>query len=334
MELVTRNEWGARSPKRITKGDLNDESTLHWNGLTIKVGGKTTWDHSKCAGLVRGIQNYHMDANKWNDIAYNFIPCPHGYIFEGRGLDVVNGANGTNSGNRSSHAIMNLAGAENPFTNEEKTANRECVVYISKATGARQSLKGHRDHKATACPGDERYSWAHSGMIGGGSTPTPKPNPPATDEPLLKVGSRSDSVRRVQGVLRDLGMRLAVDGMFGAVTKERVRDLQRNHGLVADGIVGPKTWAVIKKLERGITTSFGVWPTKKKPLIGLGDRGQEVRYLQEVISKKAGGNITVDGVFGDRTKRRVRDAQSVFGLTRDGIVGPKTWAVIDFLALS
>ena len=34
---------------------------------------------------------------------------------------------------------------------------------------------------------------------------------------------------------------LAIDGMFGPETEATVRQFQRDHGLVPDGIVGPKT---------------------------------------------------------------------------------------------
>ncbi len=105
-----------------------------------------------------------MDARDYVDIAYNFVECPHGYTFEGRGLDVVNAANGTNAANQSSHAICALAGQGNPFKMEEKVGIKEAVKYIADRTGAANTAVGHRDHKATACPGDDRYSWVHSGM--------------------------------------------------------------------------------------------------------------------------------------------------------------------------
>lgn len=164
MILVTRKEAKLREPRQRVTGQLNDESTLHWNGPTVTLGGRPTWDHGYCASLVRGVQNFHMDSRGWSDIAYNFIECPHGYTFEGRGLNVVNGANGTAAGNRTSHAILCLAGAGNPFSEIEKAAIKGCVRYISSNTNAPPRCKGHRDHKATECPGAARYLWLKQGM--------------------------------------------------------------------------------------------------------------------------------------------------------------------------
>ena len=53
--------------------------------------------------MVRGIQSYHMDANGYCDIAYNFLIDKYGQIFEGRdgGIDkpVIGGhAGGFNTG--------------------------------------------------------------------------------------------------------------------------------------------------------------------------------------------------------------------------------------------
>lgn len=184
MKLVTRASWGARKPEHRTTATLNDESTCHWNGPTITVGGKTTWDHSRCAGLVRGIQNFHMDSRGWSDIAYNFVECPHGYTFEGRGLNVINGANGTNTGNRTSHAICCLGGEGNSFSEKEKVGFKGCVKYIADHTLAPDKAQGHRDHKSTACPGDARYKWVHAGMP---VASTPPPPPPSMKEDSLMI---------------------------------------------------------------------------------------------------------------------------------------------------
>ena len=69
-------------------------------------------------------------------------------------------------------------------------------------------------------------------------TATPAPTPL-----LFSSGSEGDSVRELQEILQRLGYyEGAVDGQFGAGTKEAVRLFQLQHGLAADGIVGKMTW--------------------------------------------------------------------------------------------
>lgn len=247
MNYVPRSVSKLRPPKRVNKGNLNRPSTGHWNGPRVPA-----VSHDKCASLVRGIQNYHMDAKGWNDIAYNFVVCRHGYVFEGRGLNVINGANGTNEGNRTSHAVMWLAGEGNPFTDAEKHGFREAVKYIDRMTNAPYDAIGHRDHKSTECPGDERYNWISQGMPGHTVTPSVPNLPIVTGAPVLRIGSKGDAVVLLQTVLRNkAGQKdVRVDGVFGPATHEGVKNIQRYFKLTPtpDGVVGPKTWGVIQYL--------------------------------------------------------------------------------------
>lgn len=57
---------------------------------------------------------------------------------------------------------------------------------------------------------------------------------------LLKKGCRGKDVKTLQRLLH-----LYDDGIFGDLTEEAVKQYQREHSLVADGIVGEKTWATM-----------------------------------------------------------------------------------------
>jgi N-acetylmuramoyl-L-alanine amidase len=54
----------------------------------------------------------------------------------------------------------------------------------------------------------------------------------------IRLGSKGDLVKKVQKKLGGL----VVDGIFGRLTDARVREFQKAHKLVADGIIGPRTW--------------------------------------------------------------------------------------------
>jgi hypothetical protein len=75
--------------------------------------------------------------------------------------------------------------------------------------------------------------------------------PWATNKPTLRVGSVGDPVRYLQGVMRvKLGYAIGVDGNFGNITQNFVKWFQASNALLADGIVGPKTWAKIDEIAK------------------------------------------------------------------------------------
>ena len=84
-----------------------------------------------------------------------------------------------------------------------------------------------------------------------GTTPTPplippaEPIPPAGMEPrpTIRRPMRNEFVRQVQ-----VKLGLTADEIFGPETEATVRAFQRDHGLVPDGIVGPKTWRELDKV--------------------------------------------------------------------------------------
>ena len=55
--------------------------------------------------------------------------------------------------------------------------------------------------------------------------------------PTLRRGAIGDLVKEIQAKCG-----VVADGQFGAKTEAALREFQRAHGLVPDGIVGPKTW--------------------------------------------------------------------------------------------
>jgi lysozyme family protein len=63
--------------------------------------------------------------------------------------------------------------------------------------------------------------------------------------PVVKSGSTEHPVKTLQYLLRARGHSVAVDGVFGPNTEAAVKAFQTSRGLVADGIVGPLTWAAL-----------------------------------------------------------------------------------------
>lgn len=87
------------------------------------------------------------------------------------------------------------------------------------------------------------YEWDNEVL--GNLTPSVQPLP-VYDTPLLRVGSTGEYVLAWQKFLNLNGYHCGTeDGIFGSNTQIAVKNWQKAHGLTADGIIGPKTWASI-----------------------------------------------------------------------------------------
>src|SRR5439155_24490782 len=135
------------------------------------------------AAIVRGIEVYHVKANGWNDIGYNFLVDRYGTIYEGRygGIDknVIGApAEGYNTGTVGVSMIGNYSAA--PPTAAERAAlvsllawrldvahvdPLSTVVYTSGGNYkwkagtpvTLHAISGHRDTGPTECPGSAAY---------------------------------------------------------------------------------------------------------------------------------------------------------------------------------
>lgn len=67
---------------------------------------------------------------------------------------------------------------------------------------------------------------------------------------IYKLGSRGDGVSEIQLALRLAGYSVTMDGDYGRKTEAAVRQFQQSRGVGADGIVGPKTMALLQDVLR------------------------------------------------------------------------------------
>jgi peptidoglycan hydrolase-like protein with peptidoglycan-binding domain len=136
-------------------------------------------------------------------------------------------------------------------------------------------------------------------------------------EPVLKKGSTNPAVRDLQDALKVLRHDPGpVDGVFGASTERAVRSFQQAKGIAVDGIVGRITWINIDEADQS------------EPVLRLGSTGLPVRRLQSRMSAVGFDTGGVDGHFSLKTEAAVKQLQQGFDLAVDGIVGPKTWAIV------
>jgi len=67
-----------------------------------------------------------------------------------------------------------------------------------------------------------------------------------------------------------------------------------------------------------------------RPLLKKGSTGSDVVDLQSLLCGR-GFTLDTDGIFGNGTHQVVRQFQASEGLESDGIVGSKTWGVLEAL---
>jgi len=77
-------------------------------------------------------------------------------------------------------------------------------------------------------------------MSGNAPAPSIIPTTDASGRPTLRRDATGDLVKEIQTKIG-----VSVSGVFDAMTEAAVRQFQRNHRLVPDGIVGPRTWAAL-----------------------------------------------------------------------------------------
>lgn len=119
---------------------------------------------------------------------------------------------------------------------------------------------------------------------------------------MIRKGSKGEDVKRLQMLLG-----IEADGVFGQETHEAVVAFQAAHGLTPDGIVGPKTWAVLGVREEiaitdgHITTHITHCPNRKPEYIAIhytagttSRRGAAMATRSVFLNRRASADFVVD----------------------------------------
>ena len=156
-----------------------------------------------------------------------------------------------------------------------------CLFYYKKdeKTGKRTSTLEHTgfyyNGETCECSKGVQYSktlnkkWEVWGVPACVDGQIPVPVPPDPDKkPTLRKGDAGPYVTLAQTELIQRGYDLGswgADGKFGAQTEKAVKQFQTDWGLTADGIIGPKTWAMLE------STPAKVYYTVSVPHMSLKD---------------------------------------------------------------
>ncbi len=163
-----RGSWGARPPRSAPSVASNVKMAF-----VHHTAGSNNYDPGDVPRMLRSDQAYHMDVRGWNDLGYNFIVDRFGRIWEGRagGIDrAVIGAHaeGFNTGS-TGVAVLGTFTSSDPPPAAVDAVSRLLGWKLSihgvfpdgttTMAGGRwfNNISGHRDAKATDCPGRGLY---------------------------------------------------------------------------------------------------------------------------------------------------------------------------------
>ena len=154
-EVVSRATWGAESLKdnhdpmaRITR------ITVHHTAEIAGMGERPDAD------LVKGIQDFHRNTRGWADIGYHWVIGQDGRVYEGRALHVQGAhAGGGNNIENLGISVIGDFTATMPPTRALRTLTLFLRAQQKRYGIPMEQVFGHREFKATACPGDMLFAW-------------------------------------------------------------------------------------------------------------------------------------------------------------------------------
>lgn len=165
----------------------------------------------------------------------------------------------------------------------------------------------------------------------------------------LRRGSRGPNVVTIQVALNRIGQNYpalpkisSVDGIYGQETEAAVRSFQEIFGLQVDGVIGKATWYEIVRLYTAVNRlaelrsqgqrfySINWNPTNSLRQGSTGEQVQFLQYMLSVLSQYISEipTLTIDGIYGPKTRFAVLAAQRRFRLAETGVVDRETWDAI------
>jgi hypothetical protein len=167
-EIITRDEWGARSlsleaPEEfgLFNAKSNVEGVLYYSENLSVVLNTVVVHHTAISDASpEEIQSLHMDGRGFADIAYHFLIDSEGNIYEGREIN-VRGAHvqGFNTG---SVGVVLMGNFNEVEPSQSQLESLEKLVDYLRYTYEIRYLVGHKDYPdqspdGTECPGANLY---------------------------------------------------------------------------------------------------------------------------------------------------------------------------------
>ncbi|WGL51519.1 FG-GAP-like repeat-containing protein [Nocardioides sp. BP30] len=171
-QIYSRAQWGA--DEKIREQTAPSYAEVH-GGFVHHTVNANDYTAAEVPGIIRSIYAYHVRSRGWRDIGYNFLIDKFGRIWEGRYGGVDRPVVGAHTENYNDYGF-GVSAIGNFETGKPTTALLQAEgalfawklslhgvsaaatnVTIGPKTFA-SSIMGHRDTKATACPGKYLYA--------------------------------------------------------------------------------------------------------------------------------------------------------------------------------
>jgi hypothetical protein len=179
-QIVPRSSWSA--DESIRREAPRYASTLRF-AVVHHTAGTNSYGPAQSAAIVRGIELYHVQANGWDDIGYNFLVDRYGQVFEGRYGGITRNVIGAHAGGFNTGSV-GVAVIGNFSRSALPPAARSALVKLlawrldvahddplsrltwrSRGNGrfrvgtpvSLRTISGHRDTGFTDCPGTRLY---------------------------------------------------------------------------------------------------------------------------------------------------------------------------------
>lgn len=339
MNIYSRSSWGARYRDGFgTRAVRNLEVWLH-HSVTTQLSPSASVESEKAQ--VRSLESIGQ-SRFGGGISYTYVVFPSGRVYQGHSLNRI----GAHTAGHNTRGIgIVLAGNYDVY--EPSAAQLSAVAHLLQflqGMGAISRARlngGHRDTKATGCPGNRAYNKIGTinnlATVGGGGSSAPggggTPAPVWKGDmgwPVLSYGMINDYVKQLQAFLG-----ITQDRSFGPATLAAVKSWQSKNGLVADGYVGPATQT---KMKGGSKPAPAPKPPASSGLRVDGFGGPAtVKRWQQIMGTTQDGVISGQGTADKKYhvnletvryegggSNLVRAVQRKLGVTADGYLGPNT----------
>ena len=152
-------------------------------------------------------------------------------------------------------------------------------------------------------------------------------------------GNRGDMIAELQDRLAAAGyLTGASDGIYGEDTAAAVEQFQKDHRLPVSGAVDEQTLSLLGGVETGEAKKENKKEIKKEQKnkkdmhYTKGDRGSEIKTLQNKLRRAGYLDGEADGIYGNDTESAVRALQEEHGLSVTGNVDDATWKLLGGLS--